>query len=337
MNLFCAIDLHSNNSVAVIIDHQDNVVFQQRLPNDIQTIDAALRPFREDLHGVAVESTFNWYWLVDGLQAAGFEMMLVNPQAVQQYKGLKHTDDVSDARWLANLMRLGILPTGYIYPFEERTVRDLLRKRLLLVRERAMHLISAQSQIWRSTSQRVDSTELKRAQPELLKVFDHPNLRRALHCHLVMIRSLNEQIHLLERQISQQMRLNTAFEMLLTVDGVGPTLGLTIALETGDIARFPTVGRYASYCRCVNSQRLSNGKAKGQNNTRNGNKYLGWAFVELAHSIIRHNKTAHRFYQRKRAQRNGALATKALAHKMARACYYVMRDQVPFDETKLFA
>ncbi|MEX0605254.1 transposase [Marinobacter sp.] len=92
----------------------------------------------------------------------------------------------------------------------------------------------------------------------------------------------------------------------------------------------------ASYCRCVNSQRLSNGKTKGQNNTRNGNKYLGWAFVELAHSIIRHNKTAHRFYQRKRAQRNGALATKALAHKMARACYYVMRDEVPFDQTKLF-
>ena len=152
-----------------------------------------------------------------------------------------------------------------------------------------------------------------------------------------MIRSLNEQIHMLERQISQQMRFNTAFQMLLTVDGVGPTLGLTIALETGDITRFPTVGRYASYCRCVNSQRLSNGKAKGQNNTRNGNKYLGWAFVELAHSIIRHNKTAHRFYQRKRAQRNGALATKALAHKMARACYYVMRDEVPFDQTKLFA
>ncbi len=114
MSLFCAIDLHSNNSVAVIIDPQDNVVFQRRLPNDIEVIKAALLPFQAELHAVAVESTFNWYWLVDGLQAAGFELMLVNPQAVQQYQGLKHTDDVSDARWLANLMRLGILPTGYI-------------------------------------------------------------------------------------------------------------------------------------------------------------------------------------------------------------------------------
>lgn len=321
----------------VVIDDQDNVVYKQRLPNDIRLIERALAPFQADLYGVAVESTFNWYWLVDGLQTAGFNLMLVNTQAVQQYKGLKHTDDVTDARWLANLMRLGILPTGYIYPFEERTLRDLLRKRLRLVRERAMHLIAAQSQIWRSTGERIGSAELKRAQPELLKVFEHPNLRLALRCHLIMIRALSEQIELLEQRIAEQTRTHALFQALLTVDGVGPVLGLTIALETGDITRFPTAGRYASYCRCVNSQRLSNGKAKGHNNARNGNKYLSWAFVELAHSIIRHNKIAHRFYQRKRAQRNGALATKALAHKMARACYYVMRDQVPFDGAKLFA
>lgn len=171
----------------------------------------------------------------------------------------------------------------------------------------------------------------------MLKVFDHPNLRMPLHCHLVMVRCRNEQIDWLERQIRHQMRSSETFQVLLTADGVGPILGLTIALETGDISRFPTVGRYASYCRCVNSQRLSNGKAKGKNTIRNGNKYLGWAFVELAHSIIRQNKTAHRFYQRKRTQRNGTLATKALTHKMARACYYVMRDRVPFDESKLFA
>lgn len=337
MSLFCAIDLHSNNSVVVIVDDQDKVVLQRRLPNDIEVIKTTLLPFQAELHAVAVESTFNWYWLVDGLQAADFNLLLVNPQAVQQYEGLKHTDDVSDARWLANLMRLNILPTGYIYPFEERTLRDLLRKRLLLVRERAMHLVSAQSQIWRSTSQRIDSAELKRARPELLKVFDHPNLRRALHCHLVMIRTLTAQIDQLEQLIIQQACSNAAFQILLTVHGIGPALGLTIALETGDIQRFPTVGHYASYCRCVNSQRTSNGKTKGHNNTRNGNKYLAWAFVEVAHSLIRHNKTAHRFYQRKRAQRNGALATKALAHKMARACYYMMRDRVPFDEAKLFA
>ncbi|OLF84372.1 hypothetical protein AWH63_18835 [Marinobacter sp. C18] len=337
MTLFCAIDLHSNNSVAVVLDENDTVLYQERLPNELPAIERALLPFRDELYGVAVESTFNWYWLVDGLQAAGYHVMLVNTHAVQQYKGLKHTNDVSDARWLAHLMRLGILPTGYIYPYEQRTLRDLLRKRLFLNRERVMHLLSAQCQIRRCAGLQVDCTELKRASPQLLQVHQHPNLRFALRCHLVMVQALNEQIELIERQVAKQTQDNPYLQSLLTVDGVGPILGQTIALETGDIDRFATVGQFASYCRCVNSQRLSNGKAKGRNNTRNGNKYLSWAFVEAAHSIIRHNKVAHRFYQRKRAQKNGALATKALAHKLARACYYVMRDGVAFAGTRLFA
>lgn len=120
------------------------------------------------------------------------------------------------------------------------------------------------------------------------------------------------------------------------MDGVGDILGLTIALEIGDIRRFPRVGNFSSYCRCVDSSRLSNGKKKGDNNRKNGNKYLSWAFIEAAHSIIRHNKTAHRFYQRKRAQKNGALATKALAHKLARAAYYMIRDREPFKLDLLF-
>ena len=107
-------------------------------------------------------------------------------------------------------------------------------------------------------------------------------------------------------------------------------------LEVGDITRFAKVGNFASYCRCVDSTRVSNGKKKGANNQKNGNKYLSWAFVEAAHSIIRYNKTAHRFYQRKRAQKNGALATKALAHKLARAAYYVMRDKTRFELDLLF-
>src|SRR5690554_3764434 len=110
MTLFCAIDLHSNNSVAVVLDENDAVLYQERLPNELPAIERAPLPFRDELYGVAVESTFNWYWLVDGLQAAGYHVMLVNTHAVQQHKGLKHTNDVSDARWLAHLMRLGILP-----------------------------------------------------------------------------------------------------------------------------------------------------------------------------------------------------------------------------------
>jgi len=118
--------------------------------------------FKDKLKGIAVESTFNWYWLVDGLKTHGHDPMLVNTAAVKQYEGLKHTNDYTDAFWLAHLMRLGILPTGYIYPPEQRAIRDLLRKRLQLVRQRVSNILSAQNQFWRTTGKKVDSAAIKK-------------------------------------------------------------------------------------------------------------------------------------------------------------------------------
>ena len=122
MSLYCAIDLHSTNNVPVVIDENDKILFEKRLPNNINTVIESLSPFKAELSAVAVESTFNWYWLIDGLADQGFNTVLVNPSAVSQYDGLKHTNDFSDAFHLAHLMRLSILPTGYIYPKEERAV-----------------------------------------------------------------------------------------------------------------------------------------------------------------------------------------------------------------------
>lgn len=337
MTLYCAIDLHATNNVPAVIDDHDKILFQKRLPNDLNCVLRALAPFHQELHGVAVESTFNWYWLVDGLAAQGYNTMLVNTCAVRQYEGIKHTNDFSDALWLAHLMRLGILPTGYIYPPRERAVRDLLRKRLQLVRQRVTHILSAQNQLWRTTGVNTPSREIKKMDPALLDSIADPNIKMAIQSNLALIEVLSHKIRHLEATVKQQAMLKPEFQPLLTIPGIGDILALTIMLECGDIRRFPKVGNFASYARCVNSARISNGKKKGANNHKNGNHYLAWAFVEAAHSIIRHNKTAHRFYQRKRAQVNAALATKALAHKLARAAYYVMRDQVPFQIERLFA
>jgi transposase len=123
----------------------------------------------------------------------------------------------------------------------------------------------------------------------------------------------------------------------LTVDGIGPVLGLTIMLETGDIRRFPDVGNYASYARCVASAHVSNGKKKGKGNTKNGNKYLGWAFIEAATFAARYNEDIERYYQRKKAKTHVMVAKKAVAHKLARACYVMLRDQTAFDVRKAFA
>jgi hypothetical protein len=136
MKLYSAADLHSNNHLLAIIDEQDKRVLEKRLPNDLATTLQTLEPYRAGIVGIAVESTFNWYWLVDGLIEAGYTVKLVNTSKVRQYEGLKYTDDRHDAFWLAHQMRLGILPTGYIYPKEQRAVRDLLRERRRLVRQR---------------------------------------------------------------------------------------------------------------------------------------------------------------------------------------------------------
>jgi len=133
---FCGIDLHSNNSVVVVTDETDKVLLSRRCPNDLPKILALLAPHRAELVGVVVESTYNWYWLVDGLMAEGYDVKLANTVAMKRYDGLKHSDDETDAAHLAHLLRLGILPTGYIHPPTERALRDLARKRIQLVRDR---------------------------------------------------------------------------------------------------------------------------------------------------------------------------------------------------------
>lgn len=151
MELYCGIDLHSNNSVIVIINEDDEVVYKMKHCNDLQEILPVLLPFRNQLKGIVVESTYNWYWLVDCLMDAGFKMHLANPSAIKQHEGLKHTDDKSDARFLAHVFRLGLLQEGYICPKEQRSVRDLLRKRSQLVRQKTANVLSIQNLFTRNT------------------------------------------------------------------------------------------------------------------------------------------------------------------------------------------
>lgn len=338
MKLYGAIDLHSNNNVTVLIDEQDQVVYQKRLPNDLPLIAQQLSGYRDQLQGIVIESTFNWYWLVDGLMDQGHRVHLANTAAIQQYEGLKYTDDHSDARWLAHILRLGVLPQGYIYPKEERAVRDLLRKRGQMVRQRTTNLLSIQNLFSRNTGSSISTNRIKTLDTETVDVLlPNQDLALAVKANLAMIQCANGQIDILERTVIDRIKLREEFSFLRTVPGIGQILALTIMLETGQIQRFPTVGDYASYCRCVGSQKLSNGKKKGSGNTKNGNKYLAWAFVEAANFAIRYCSRIKSFYQRKKAKSHGVLALKAVAHKLCRACYHIIKDQVAFDVAKAFA
>jgi transposase len=338
MTLYGGIDLHSNNNVVALTDEADRIVYRKRLANDLETVLATLAPYREEISGIVVESTYNWYWLVDALMEAGYGVHLANTAAIVQYSGLKYSDDDTDAAWLAKLLRLGLLPEGYIYPKAERAVRDLLRRRLSLVHQHTANLLAVQNLFSRNRGRSLSANEARRLTPEsVAELVTDPNLALAIQSTVLAMRAQQAAIDLLEREAWRQTKATQVWQPLLTVSGIGRILGLTIALETGPIERFAGVGNYASYCRCVGSTHVSNGKQKGKGNTKNGNKYLAWAYVEAANFAVRYNPQIKRYYQRKRAKTKGVVAIKAVAHKLARACYHILRDGSAFDVNRAFA
>jgi transposase len=331
------VDLHANNGYYGIIEANGKRVYQKRLPNDLPTILSVLEPYKATITGIVVESTYNWYWLIDGLMENGYKVTLANPAAFEQYDGLKHADDKTDAFFLTELKRLGIVPAGYIYPKEERPVRDLLRRRMLVVQQRTSHMLSFQSMMSRQTGRGMSAKDIRKlGEGEVEKLLDEEHLILAGETNIAIIQFLTQRIRLLERAVVKTIKLKPEYEKLMTVPGIGVILALTIMLETGRIERFSSAGNYASYSRCVKSIHTSNGKKKGRGNSKNGNKYLCWAYVEAANFAKRFCPEARRYYQRKMAKTNQIVATKALACKLAKACYFIMRDQVDFNNEKIF-
>ncbi len=334
MELYAGLDLHSRNTYIGIMDKSFKRVFKKRVPNRLELILQTLEPFRDQIKGFVVESTYNWYWLVDGLMDNGFSSAhLANPAAIKQYDGLKHSDDQHDAFFLAQLLILGILPQGYIYPKKDRPVRDLARKRMFLVKHKTAHILSLQSLLQRCCAIKITANDIRNLTVKELQTWlEEEHLVLSAQSNLDSINFIKHKINVLEKAIKKKVKLTKPFQQLQTIPGIGNILAMTIMLEVGDIGRFPKVGNFASYCRCVSSQRLSDGKRKGSGNRKNGNRYLSWAFVEAAHFTRMHNERFRKYYNRKVAQANTSLATKALSNKLARICYYIMRDQVPFNE-----
>jgi transposase len=338
--LYVGLDLHSVNTYMGIMEGETKRrIYQNRHRNELGEILHALEPYRDDVKGIVVESTYNWCWLVDGLMDAGYDCVhLANPAAIKQYEGIKYTDDRHDAFWLAQLLILGILPEGYIYPKEDRPVRDLLRKRAFLMRHRTANILSCQSMIERNTGLRIAGAGIKKLCTEdLRKIFSDEHLLFSGKMSTFIIDVLDHHIKSIEKMVRKVLKVRPGFENLLTVTGIGDILAMTIMLEVGNISRFPGVGNFSSYCRCVNSIHTSNGKKKGVGNKKNGNRYLCWAFMEASNFARMYSERANAYYQRKSRETNPIIARKALANKLSRACYYIMRDQVPFREEALFS
>lgn len=335
--LFAGIDLHSNNVMIGIMDQSGRRLKHRKLDCELEQIVDFLEPFKARLASVAVESTYNWYWLVDGLRARSYPAKLANPAQIEQYSGLKHADDKSDAYFLAELQRMNVLPTGYVYDPMLRPVRDLLRRRMSLVEQRTALMLSFKSLYSRTTGGRLDLRRLKAMGVEEAEtLYEHSANKLIAKVQKEHIEQLDESIEVIEKRVLKVARQLPRYHRLSTLPGIGRILGVTITMEVGEVGRFKTPGDFASYCRTVDSKRLSNGKKKGDNNQKCGNRYLAWAFVEAANFAKRYDDNCRRWFDRKAAKTGHVVATKALACKLAKAAWHVMSHNCDYDPGRMF-
>ena len=334
--LYAGADLHGNNVFLSLCDLEGSNVFRKRVKTSLEAVNAALDPYWSRIVALGVESTFNWYWFVDGLREQGRNVKLGNPAKMEQYKGIKITNDLTDADWLAEQLRLGIFPESYIYPKETRSVRDALRRRQLFVQRRTQVLLSFGSLLERygldaPGARKIEKWTLEDIQATGLDGFVQLQLESLLDA----ARESDRLAAKVEKQVLAFVKPTEQYQRAQMVPGVGVALGMLIALESGDFKRFKSAGNYASYCRAVKSERSSNGKTKGKNNSKNGNRYLAWAFIEAATYAARFYPRVHVWYERKKAKSGVPKAKKALACKLAKAMWHVMNG-ADFDEKLMF-
>ena len=337
MVLYGGMDLHGNNVYCTLMDTAYRPVLERRLPNDLEVVLETLEPFRERLAGLAIESTFNWYWLVDGLQKHQYSAHLANPAKMQENIGLKSANDKTDSRFLAKQMVMGVLPEAYIYPEEERPVRDMLRRRMSLVHTRTGEWLRLEGLVARHSGKDLGVRELSTLETEKLEELlghDAMVVEIAQTCfrHIAF---LDKEIRTIEKRVEKQVKLSNGYERLLGIPGIGRILAMTIMLETGPITRFKGPGNYASYCRAVKAEHTSNNRKKAEGNSKCGNKYLAWAYIEAANFAIRYSPELRAWYQRKESRTKRVVALKAIANKLAKAVYFILRDEVDFDVKRL--
>jgi transposase len=335
--LYSAIDLHSNNLFVAIVDAQGRRIKHGRLFCELHEIEKFLRPYQSRIVAIAVESTFNWYWLVDGLEDLGYRVLLAKPAELTQYDGLKHADDQSDAFFLAELLRLGILPTGYVCERKLRAVRDLLRRRAGLVAKRTALILSLRNLQLRTKGSALESSLLKSGSGhDLVSQFEDPAEKLTADVQKTHIDAFTRSILRIEDHVLKIASKRPHYAQLLSVPGIGKILAMTILLEVAEISRFPSPEDFASYCRTVAAIKSSNGKKKADNNRKCGNRYLAWAFIEAANIIRRYDERAKRWHARKLAQTNNVIATKALACKLAKAAWHILSKGTLYDGDRLF-
>jgi transposase len=337
----CGIDLHARQMYICVMDRSGKKLVHTNIRNnDFEYFLKLVAPYRHDLT-VCAECMFGWYWLADACQAANIHFVLAHALYLKAIHGGKNKNDRIDSEKITHLLRTNLIPPGYVYPAAKRPLRALLRQRLLYVWNRSELLSRIQSHQLAHNRPTTRQTPYNREpwEKHLLAQEPDPVRQLALQNDLALIGHYDNQLASLEKELLQLTKQTAGrdFTLLQTVTGIGDYLGLTILHEIGDIARFPSVKDFLSYCRLVKGTVASAGKIKGLRGAKLGNAYLRWAFGEAA-IIAKRDALLGPLAQRLEARLgNKFKANTVLAIKLARAVYFMLKTKTVFDPERLVA
>jgi transposase len=315
-----------------ILSQDGEILVHRNMPAGPEPFLKAIAPYREDLV-VCVECIFTWYWLADLCAREGIPFVLGHALYMKAIHGGKAKNDKIDAQKIAMLLRGGMLPQAYVYPAEMRATRDLLRRRIHLMRKRAELLTHVQQ-----TNSQYNLPEIgkkiayKTNRVGVAERFTDLAVQKSIEVDLALIDYYDQLLQDLELTIvktAKQHDANTLY-LLQTVPGIGKILSLVLLYESHDIARFPRVQDFASYCRLVKCAKESAGKRYGTSGTKIGNAYLKWAFSEAAVLFLRNNPAGQKYLARLEKKHGKGKALTVLAHKLARAVYYMLKRGTAF-------
>jgi transposase len=327
---YAGIDLGARSSWLCVVDAAGGKWLSRKVPNDPAQIMRLVEPFRPRLQAV-VESTFNWYWLVDLLQDHKIDVKLAHPLYLKAIAYAKVKTDQVDAHTLAQLLRLDYIPEAFIYPRDLRPTRDLLRRRHRLVAWRGDLYRVLQFQLISHNITTFGRNAIKQLDGRHLRsLLAHADDRRAGLAMLHLIASLDQEIAELDEQVSKVVFRKKPVVLLKTIPGVGKVLAATIYFEVGQIHRFTSAKAFASYCRLAPTVAQSGAVRRQGKNRRQGNRLLKWAFSEAAQMAVqRYPKIREQFHRLLKRKKKRILAKSILAHKLAVAAFHVLHDEEP--------
>jgi transposase len=333
---YCGIDLHARTMYVCILSQDGEVVLHRNMKASPDALLKAIAPYRDDLV-IAVECIFTWYWLADLCAQEGLPFVLGHALYMKAIHGGKAKNDKIDSQKIAVLLRGGMLPQAYVYPAAMRATRDLLRRRTHLMRKRAellAHIPNTNSQY--NLPEIGKKIAYKANRDGVAERFPDPAVQKSIEVDLALIGHYDQLLRDVELSILQTAKQHNAqtLYLLRTVPGIGESLSLVLLYEIHDIARFPRVQDFLSYCRLVKCTKESAGKRYGTSGTKIGNAHLKWAFSEAAVLFLRANPAGQKYLAKLEKKHGSGKALTLLGQKLGRTVYYMLQRQTAFDMGK---